>query len=575
MVLLFISFLAGVLTVFTPCVLPILPVVLGGSLTQKDKLRPYVIVASLGISIFLFSLLLKASTLLIDVSPNFWKVFSGGLVLGLGIVTIFPKLWESVSEKIGLSQSSNLLNKASSKGGQLGNVLIGMALGPVFSSCSPTYAFILSVVFQQSVASGVVSLAIYTLGLSFAMLLIAVFGQKLVQRSKWIADPNGWFRQILGILFVLLGIAIITGYDKKLEAALLDNGFIDFTKFDQALLESDVFNNSLQEMEMMPVNQGAPTQEPVTFEDAAEITGITDWINSEPLLISELNSQGKVVLIDFWTYSCINCIRTLPFLKEWHTKYEDDGLVIIGVHAPEFAFEQKIENVQTAVDDFEIEYPVALDNDFTTWRAYENRFWPAKYLIDVNGKVRYEHFGEGAYIETEEKIRELLEEHGQSVNDLLRQEDVLPPISQLQTHETYLGYFRGKNLLINQREISPGVVANYSAPSNLPKDAWSLTGPWNITNEKSIAGSNDSTLSLNFSAKEVYLVMGAENGGTVQVRVDGEIANLGEDVNENGVVELDEFRLYKLVLAEDFLQESRLDLLFSEGVEAHAFTFGS
>lgn len=240
MTLIIIAFLSGVLTVLAPCVLPILPIILWASVEDdKNKYTPYIIIASLSISILIFSLLLKASTILIDVPPSFWKSFSGGLIIGLGIITLFPNLWKTLSTKLWFSDNSNkLLNKSTAKKGSIKYVLMGLALGPVFSSCSPTYALILAIILPAGIVMGIVSLISYILWLAAILLAIAIFGQKLIKNLKWASDPNGVFKKILWVIFILVGIAIFSGYDKKIEAKILDAGFLNTTGFEQSIIDN-------------------------------------------------------------------------------------------------------------------------------------------------------------------------------------------------------------------------------------------------------------------------------------------------------------------------------------------------
>ena len=239
MTLLVIAFLSGVLTVLAPCVLPLLPIVLGASAEDgNNKKIPLVIIGSLSVSIILFSLILKASTVLIWVPPSFWKAFSGGMIIALGIITIFPNLWKSVTSKFKLSDNSNkLLNKSNEKKWMMKYVFMGFALWPVFSSCSPTYALILAIVLPAGFFFGFIALISYTLGLAAILFAIAIFGQKLVKKLKWVSDPNSMFKKVLGVVFVLVWLAIMTGYDKKIEAAILDAGFLNTTIFEQSIID--------------------------------------------------------------------------------------------------------------------------------------------------------------------------------------------------------------------------------------------------------------------------------------------------------------------------------------------------
>jgi cytochrome c-type biogenesis protein len=239
MTLLLVAFFAGVLTVLAPCVLPLLPMILWASIDDaKNKYAPYVVIASLSFSILLFSILLKATTLLIDLPIDFWKIFSGVLIIVMGVITLFPNIWKSISTALWFSDNSNkMLWSSANKSGNLKNILIGFSLGPVFSSCSPTYAVILAIVLPSSLLFGFTALIAYIAGLATVLLAIAVFGQRFIKNVKWIADPNGWFKKVLGIVFILVGLAIMTGYDKQIESAILDAGFINTASFEQSIVD--------------------------------------------------------------------------------------------------------------------------------------------------------------------------------------------------------------------------------------------------------------------------------------------------------------------------------------------------
>lgn len=238
MVLLLTSFLAGVLTIGAPCVLPVLPIIIGGAVSEADKKRPYIIIASLSASLVIFTLLLKASTLLIMVSPKFWAGVSGGIVLVFGIFTLFPNLWEKISDGLGISTASNsFLSSSSQRSGNIGSILIGAALGPVFSSCSPTYALLVATVLPQSFFLGLVYIIVYVLGLALMLLLIALFGQRLVVRLKWLADPHSKFKKALGILFIIVGLLILTGTEKKIETYLVESGIYKVSQLELNLIQ--------------------------------------------------------------------------------------------------------------------------------------------------------------------------------------------------------------------------------------------------------------------------------------------------------------------------------------------------
>jgi len=309
---------------------------------------------------------------------------------------------------------------------------------------------------------------------------------------------------------------------------------------------------------------------------APELHGGGEWLNSEPLTLASL--RGKVVLIDFWTYSCINCIRSLPYLQAWYEAYKDSDLVIIGVHAPEFEFEKMTANVVRAVADRKLTYPIVQDNDFTIWRAYHNHYWPAHYLIDKDGRVRREHFGEGEYDETEQAIRTLLAEAGGDVkNPMTIQQPVSVPIRSSQTPETYLGYERGANF-VNVVEYAPDESAHYNLVDTLETNEWSLGGDWRIGPMDTVVTGDEATLRIKFSAKEVYLVMDGPEGATATLKLDGKAVTQthagGTDVGDAGRVHLDGARLYRLVKLPTFTSNATLDIALPKGTVVNAFTFG-
>lgn len=570
MTLTFISFLAGILTVLAPCTFPLLPVILGSSVSNRSKLHPYLVILGLVFSLVTFTLLLKLSTAFINLPPDFWRFFSFLVLLIIGLIIIFPNFWDSISVKLNLSKKSDdLLENAMETGGYFGSVLTGVALGPVFSSCSPTYVIALSTVLQGNWRVGLINMFAYLLGLALIMLLLALLGQKLASRIRWMANPGGWFKKFLGVLFILVGLSILTGFDKQLELALAEINPLNPAKIEQRLLRSDPVEVTGQTLNVFPPKQ------------APEIHSTDNWINSAPLKIEDL--KEKVVLIDFWTYSCINCIRTQPYLKNWHAKY-NNGLVIIGVHAPEFAFEKKLENVSKAVSEAGIEYPVVLDNDFETWKAFNNQYWPAKYLIDTSGKIRYQTFGEGRYQETEKAIQYLLLEGGYQLesSELLISQENISDLSSgtKETPETYLGWSREFNQ-VQKETIAYNKIGNYTYPSDLSlKNQWSLEGEWEIRNEFIVSG-DKAKLKLNFSAKEVYLVAGTGDGQSskkLKVLLNGnppQTDQQGQDLIQDSILIINQDKMYKVLQLPKFSENQTLELEAEKGVKLHVFTFGS
>lgn len=562
MLLLLGAFFAGIITVFAPCVFALLPVVIGGSMSGdvQDKRRPFIIAASLAVSLIVFTLLLKVTTLFIDVPPMVITGISGAIIVLLGLTLLFPTVYDRLIIALNLqARSQRLLSKSSGKGKFIGPIITGAALGPVFSSCSPVYAYILATVLPVNFGVAMSYILAYVLGLSAMLLLVGFFGQKLVRRLKWASNPRGWFTRIVAVLFIVVGMLIITGYDKNFQTYVSENTPFNFDAISAKLIPGGTTTS----------RDGVLNVEPYK---APEITGISQWINGGPQTIEGL--KGKVVLVDFWTYSCINCIRTQPYLKDWHSTYKDSGFEIIGVHAPEFSFEKNITNVKKAVKDAGLDYPVGLDNDFSTWAAYKNQYWPASYLIDAEGNVRRVHYGEGGYKETEQAIRDLLSSAGKSLPSPTERANGATS-SDAETPETYLGTKRAGNYVGEQRLIS-GQRA-YSLANLDAVNKWTLGGTWNVSGEgiTAVAGS---TLRIRVVAKDMYMVTGAGANGAIVVTVNGKPVSqtsfAGRDITNSQVV-VSMAQLYRIVDFDRFTPDATVELSVPAGVQLNTFTFGS
>lgn len=565
MQLLLLSFIAGVLTVLAPCVLPVLPVIIGGSLAGTGRQsRPIAIVASLAVSIVLFTLLLKATVWFIGIPFSALAIISGGIIILVGLVLLFPRAWDALSFKLGLYKTEGLVGKARTRQGLAGDILLGAALGPVFSSCSPTYGIIVATVLPASLAQGTVYLAVYALGLALPLLAIAYAGRAAVQKVRWLANPNGLFKRLLGLLLVLVGLTIVTGLDKQVEQYLTDNNLLGSTLIEQQLVQQTLTPTAPVPQAgtgtyMFPLNYPAP-----------EFVGLQNWINSSPLTMASL--RGKVVLVDFWTYSCINCIRTLPYMRDLQTKYADKGLVIVGVHAPEFAFEKIPANVEKAVRDNALTYPVAQDNDLQTWRAFNNLYWPAKYLIDQNGNVRYTHFGEGNYDETEKAIQALLEQNGAQLENMPTgvSKGIDPGFDKILTPEIYIGSAR-------QSHFGGQVTA---LPGTLPDNTFYLTGNWAIDDDKATLSSGQGSIVIRYTAPKANIVLDGLNV-PAEVLLDGKTLTqdqLGTDTtlqDGKSTTIINGARLYNFSSTSEDMPTHTLEVRFQKpGVQAFSFTFG-
>ena len=568
MLLLLGAFLAGILTVLAPCVLPVLPIIIGGSVTgdTRDKRRPFLIAGALAVSLLLFTILLKASTLLIHIPPAAITYVSGGIIIVIGLATLFPLAYATVIGRLGLEHraQSFLGTGTRNKNTWLGPIIIGAALGPVFSSCSPVYGYILATVLPAHFATAMAYIVAYVLGLALVLLLIGYYGQRLTARLRFASNPNGYFQRGLAILFILVGLLIISGLGTKLQVAVANHSPFKFDNLSAKLLpksaNSATFNSALYNV--------APYKAP-------EFTGIQSWINSNPQTIQSL--KGKVVLIDFWTYTCINCIRSLPYVQGWYSQYQKDGLVVIGVEAPEFAYEKLPANVAAAVKQDKLTYPIAIDGDLATWNAYKNQYWPAEYLIDRDGNVRRQHFGEGEYDQTEKAIRGLLAENSQtklSANFVVPQSQA-PAVDRRQTPETYLGGARA-NAYAGSPELSRTPNKLYHLPSTLDNGQWALAGNWDIADDKIIARSNAS-LSINVTTKNMYLVAGSPLPSHISVSFDGQPISQagygGQDITDSSLT-VQMSNIYRLASFPK-LTTGTIKLEVPAGTELNTFTFGN
>lgn len=585
MILFLISLLAGILTALAPCTISLLPVIVGGTLSGERSIRRAVVVTfSLGISVIVFTLLLKFSSVLINVPPSFWQIGSGILIIFLGLTMIFPLIWEKIPGMNLLYKDSNkLLGMGYKKGNVAGDVLIGVALGPVFSSCSPTYFLILATVLPRDFATGFIYLLAYTVGLCGFLFVITLAGQKLLQKFGVASDPRGWFKKVIGIIILALGIAIIFGLDKKLELAISSTGFLDTTKIEQRLLSSST-----------PQTGKNPFAKSLRYPKAPEITDPSGYINTDTPINIEQFKGKKVVLIDFWTYSCINCQRTLPYLKDWYDKYSDKGLEIIGIHTPEFSFEKVPANVKKAVDGFGIKYPIVLDNNYGTWNAFSNQFWPRKYLIDIDGYIVYDHSGEGNYEETEQAIQNALMERMSRLNPDQSSTttvytntaaspkgmiDIVPEM--VRSPEIYFGAERNQYLANGTAGRTGLQNMTIKDTNNLVSNALYLSGGWNFDKEFARSVSLSNSIYFKYSAKNVYFVAAGHNGPVkIHVTRDGKELGVerGADVDLNGDAIINENRLYKLIEGNDY-GEHTIEIKIegsteNSGLEAYTFTFG-
>lgn len=514
------SFFEGLALIFSPCILPVLPLVLAGSVDGGQR-RPFgIIIGFIGAFTF-FALLSRKLVMLFNIDLDYIKYASLILLTLFGLILLFEKLSLKFTE---LTQ--NLANiggnlSAKAKGGFISGLFIGVLIGLVWTPCAgPILAAVLvQVIRQQSDIQALLLIISFAIGAGVPMLIIALLGRKIVSKLGFFTRHAQAVRKTFGVIILLAVLLIASGVDLQ----------------------------SLSPKKELPINSTQTTlinALDIPYQ-APELFPTNIWINSPPLTMEKL--KGKVVLVDFWTYSCINCLRTLPFITEWDRKYRDKGLVIIGVHAPEFEFEKNKKNVQKAITTYQINYPVALDNNLDTWTNFKNKYWPAHYLINREGQVIYTHFGEGDYGVTENNIRVLL-----GLNKIAMPADSITN-SIAQTPETYLGSARR---------------SHFSAdPNTLADNYWGLSGKWRIEAQRIIAEEAGSTLHLNFTARKVFLVMGAPPGQSINITISLNNKPIGK-------LTIDQHKLYTIVNQQNSNQGLLEIKAEAPGLEAYAFTFG-
>jgi cytochrome c biogenesis protein CcdA/thiol-disulfide isomerase/thioredoxin len=581
MVLFVLAYLGGVLTILSPCILPILPF----TFARADQ--PF---RKSGLPLLLSMAATFAAVATIAVAGGSWLVranqygrIAALIVFGLlGLSLLWPALAERLSRPV-VRLGSRLTQSASSDSNAsvYQSLLLGVATGLLWAPCAgPILGLILTgAALQGASAHTSLLLLAYAAGAATSLAVALLAGGRVFAAMKRSLGAEEWIRRVLGVAVLVGVIAVAFGLDRGILTRL---SLASTSGVEQKLL--DRFHPKVVRIpaQTLTVTDAGVQESSGSILDS--MSGATAWINSPQLDGAQL--KGKVVLVDFWTYSCINCLRTLPYIRAWAEKYKDSGLVVIGVHTPEFPFEKDLSNVKTAVRDLNITYPVALDNNYAIWNAFSNEYWPAHYFIDVNGKVRYQHFGEGAYDESEQWIRDLLKERngqqaipGGIVNVKAQGAEVAPDMNDVQSPETYVGYERAQHF------ASPGGLKHdvpqlYSAPAHPALNEWGFAGTWTDHDQTAVLGAAQGRILFRFHARDLHLVLGPTADGkpvrfrvTIDGRPPGE--SHGVDVDEQGNGTVTEHRLYQLVRQKGAVKDHIFEIEFADpGVQAFAFTFG-
>jgi cytochrome c biogenesis protein CcdA/thiol-disulfide isomerase/thioredoxin len=583
MTLLIIAYLAGALTILSPCILPILPFVFARA-GQPFVSSTLPMLAGMAATFTLVATLAAVGGNWAIHANEYGRIAAIGLLAVFGASLLSPRI-ASIAARPVVDIGNRLMNasgRTDSAPAAARSLLLGIATGLLWAPCAgPVLGIVLTGAALKGANLETTALLLaYAAGAATSLGLALAAGGKVFAGMKKSLGIGERVRQGLGVA-VLAGVAAIAlGLDTGLLARL---SYAGTASFEQAVLDRLRPTPPSGAVTVASADKTGAFQSGLPIEGAApSLDGAVTWLNSPPLTTGQL--RGKVVLVDFWTYSCINCIRTVPYVRAWAEKYRDKGLVVIGVHAPEFAFEKKIGNVRKAASDLRITYPVAIDNDYAIWRAFQNSYWPAHYLIDADGQVRYHHFGEGNTAETEQAIRDLLREAGGRMAEttLVKPDakgaEAGPDLRNIHSGETYLGYQRATNF------ASPeGVAANTTQTytiANPDLNHWGLSGSWTIRAEQATLDQPDGRIAYRFSARDLHLVLGpAVDGKPVrfEVTIDGKApgAAHGGAHDAAGPGTVSGTKLYQLVRQAGTVRERTFEIRFLDpGVEAYAFTFG-
>ncbi len=597
MTLLVLAYLGGVLTIISPCILPVLPFVFA----RAD--RPFVrnglpMLVGMAVTFAAVATLAAVAGGWAVEANQYGRIAALALLAAFGLTLVFPSLADRVMRPlVGLGaklSASAERESAARESSMLPSFLLGVATGLLWAPCAgPVLGLILTGAALKGASAGTSLLLLaYAAGAATSLALVLLLGGRVFATMKRSLGAAEWIKKGLGVAVLVAVAAVASGLDTGFltNISLSNTASLEQRLIDRVRPESKAASMSMQSSVvasgnpgmMMSAVPGAHGPNIAVEGGFPSLSGAVEWINSPPLTPEAL--KGKVVLIDFWTYSCINCLRSIPYVKAWAEKYKDHGLVVIGVHTPEFAFERRIGNVQAAVTDLKIGYPVAVDSDYAIWRAFDNEYWPAHYFIDAQGRKRYHHFGEGDYDESERVIQELLAEAGNSdypaalVSVKASGAEAAPSMIESQSPETYIGYSRAENF------ISPGGVVqdkSHIYATAAPKlDQWSLSGDWTITGESATLNLEGGRIVYRFRGRDLHLVLGpAAEGKRIRFRVtiDGMPPGVdhGTDVDADGRGIVDEHRLYQLIRESGGISDRTFEIEFLDpGVQAYAFTFG-
>jgi cytochrome c biogenesis protein CcdA/thiol-disulfide isomerase/thioredoxin len=581
MLIYLLAFVGGVLTILSPCILPVLPFVFARA-DQPFRRSGMPLLVGMALT---FSVVAVAAAF-----GGHWvvRLNQGGryvamlIFLVLGVSLLFPSIAEALTRPL-VRAGSKLHAGPSGERGIGKSFVLGISTGLLWAPCAgPILGLILTgAAIQGPGARSSFLLLAFALGAATSLGIALFAGNKVFSALKRSLSFEVWIRRGLGVAVIMGVVAIALGWDTNLLTR--------FSFVNTAKAEEDLIHKLHPGKPVATLAANSADTQPALDDEGPmpDLSGAVAWLNSPPLSSNSL--KGKVVLIDFWTYSCINCLRALPYVETWAAKYKDAGLVVIGVHTPEFAFEKERSNVEKAVRDLKITYPVAIDSDYKIWEAFNNEYWPAHYFIDGKGRIRYHHFGEGEYDESERVIQELLKENGAqlslsaatpaAISVAGEGAEAAPDNADVRSPETYVGYHRAEHFASTQA-IAQDAKRDYSPRPRLSLNQWALSGSWKVGAESAVLQTAPGKIVFRFHARDLHLVLGTtEDGRPVRFRVklDGTAPgdDHGVDTDNNGSGTVQGHRLYQLIRQKGPVEDRTFEIEFLDpGVQAFAFTFG-
>ena len=616
MLLIVLAYLGGALTILSPCILPVLPFVFARA-DQPFMRSGLPLLAGMALTFALVATLAAVGGGWVTQANQYGRWLAIALLAIFGLTLLFPRFADHLMRPL-VSAGNRLSNFAQADGQQVragSSFLLGIATGLLWAPCAgPILGLVLTGAALRGASVGTtLLLAAYAAGAATSLAVALLIGGKVFTAMKRSLGAGEWIRRGIGAAMLVGVAAIALGFDTGVLARVstvatggLEQKLVDRLSPNAAPGKSPSTGNPADVASRAMVNTSPATQsgaDAVTAGGAMMRTaataaalpvegvlppldGAVQWLNSPPLTQQDL--RGKVVLLDFWTYSCINCLRSLPYVKAWAQKYKDQGLVVIGVHAPEFAFERNIDNVKKATHDLGVDYPVAIDNNFAIWRALNNQYWPAHYFVDAKGQIRYHHFGEGDYAESEKVIQQLLIEAGHAnvsnmeigiAKGAAQGVQAAADNADMQSPETYVGYQRAENFASPGGEVE-NKPHTYAAPLQPAVNCWGLAGSWKVGAEHATLVAASGRIVYRFHARDLLLVLGPDKDGKpvrFRVSVDGAApgASHGTDVAADGSGTVTGQRLYQLVRQTGEVGDHTFSIEFLDpGVQAFAFTFG-